>query len=609
MADFLFIIGILFMVFYHFGRVTHLSFQEIENGTVMHHHGPIVSKQWKKVNHAAYYFGTVAIVPFSLLWIPVSRGSPFLRLIGLPFEHAVKYHSWLAVLMMFFVTLRSIGYIVFYMHTGQTALFTGWVTRGEKCAVVAGLVAWIVVWNYHFFVIPILLFFMDRFLRMLQSRQLVDVLSAKALESGAVELHLARNSSDGFVFHALSTWCIQIPSLSKLQWHFFSVASTPTKEDHELTIVIKPLGAWTRKLHNQLKAATDAKYSQSSCPFSFKARVEGPYGDESDFYLTYETLVLVAGGIGVTPILAILRDILHRHKVALKKASHLPTSIEVYHCVRTPVELCVLNEIDPNQILPDYGKLGLSIHVHAYITSKLRELYTSQLATHVNTGENRALDLAKFGGSNHISTTGYVSPNRGVKPQGISSISSVGNTKWVAAITISSMIGYFVFSGLANLYIVRAYSYNFPNYNRAHVVVICMLLGIILFGGALLIIWLIHNKTQKENTSLIQPKGHSTTNSPTNYPVQEFYDNEANVGCEGGSPWNGDLHLCCRPDWKDVFNHLSNKYKGQSVGVLVSGSQSMQEDVASECRSHSKFLFPVTAKEVAFDFHSISFDL
>ncbi|MCO5611480.1 hypothetical protein L7F22_065733 [Adiantum nelumboides] len=316
----------------------------------------------------------------------------------------------------------------------------------------------------------------------------------------------------------------------------------------------------------------------------------------------YETLVLVAGGIGVTPILAILQDILYRYKKALHKSSHLPTSIEVYHCVRTPEELCVLNEIDPNQILPDYNKLGLNIHVHAYITSKVRELYTDQLETHLSAGETTPLDLSKFGGSNRRLTTRFVSPNFGAQPRGVSRIASVGDTKWVACISISSMIGYFVLSGLANLYIVKAYKYNFSNYNRAHVVVICMLLGIMLFGGALLIIWAIHLKSRKENTSSIQPKGNYV-------PAQDFYDNEAIVGSEGGSPWDGGLHLCCRPHWKDVFNHLSSKYKGQSVGVLVSGTQSMQEDVASECRRHSKFLLPITSNNVAFEYHSVSFDL
>ena len=90
----------------------------------------------------------------------------------------------------------------------------------------------------------------------------------------------------------------------------------------------------------------------------------------------YKTLVLVSGGIGITPLLAILRDILHRYKNIKHNASTcLPTSITLYHCIRKPEELCVLNSVDPNQILPGYDTLGLTIKIHAYITSQNKDDY------------------------------------------------------------------------------------------------------------------------------------------------------------------------------------------------------------------------------------------
>ena len=49
------------------------------------------------------------------------------------------------------------------------------------------------VWNYHFFIVPVMLFFIDRFLRMIQSSTVVRVSSAKLLENGAVELSLPLN--------------------------------------------------------------------------------------------------------------------------------------------------------------------------------------------------------------------------------------------------------------------------------------------------------------------------------------------------------------------------------------------------------------------------------
>ena len=72
---------------------------------------------WQKLDYASYYLGLAAVVPFSLLWIPVSRGSVLLRIAGIPFERAVRYHIWLANLMVLLLTLHSIGYIVYYYYT------------------------------------------------------------------------------------------------------------------------------------------------------------------------------------------------------------------------------------------------------------------------------------------------------------------------------------------------------------------------------------------------------------------------------------------------------------------------------------------------------------
>ena len=77
------------------------------------------SRPWEKLHYAARYSGTIAILPFSLLWIPVSRGSPFLRLVGVSFERAVRYHMWLATLMMVFLSFHGVGYILYYVRTKQ----------------------------------------------------------------------------------------------------------------------------------------------------------------------------------------------------------------------------------------------------------------------------------------------------------------------------------------------------------------------------------------------------------------------------------------------------------------------------------------------------------
>ena len=79
-----------------------------------------MNRQLVRIGRASYYMGRSSMIPFSLLWIPVSRGSPFLRLMNVPFEQAVKYHRWLSILTLFMLTLHSTGYIIYYVATHRT---------------------------------------------------------------------------------------------------------------------------------------------------------------------------------------------------------------------------------------------------------------------------------------------------------------------------------------------------------------------------------------------------------------------------------------------------------------------------------------------------------
>ncbi|MCO5592454.1 hypothetical protein L7F22_046456 [Adiantum nelumboides] len=503
-ADVLFILAILFLATYTFGRQCYLSFKELEihfKENPSDYDGPL---NVIKAGYAAYYMGRSAMIPFSLLWIPVSRGSPFLRLIKMPFEHAVKYHIWLSSLSLFMLVLHGILYIVYYVGTNNAKEIVAWAVEGETYSVLAGVIAaiagvvmWVtslsffrrrwyelffgihhlyivffvfwlyhVMWTIHFFIIPCLLFVVDRFLRMVQSRQSADVLSAKLLESGSIEIKIAKNNNEGLLYYALSSWYLRFPSLSnlmKLQWHFFSVTSTEMDEKEELSIVVKPLGKWTTLLKEKIIKYTKMGIKTNHCPFTFKAGVEGPYGDESNFFLEYKVLILVGGGIGVTPLLALLRDILHRYRLG---GQHLPSTIYLYHCVRKPEELCVLNSIDPNHILPDYQTCGLNIQVFVYVTSTSSSDYNQNTRGFLDTKE--VLDLATFEG---LPNTKQDHPLReiffstsGPTPQSISSISTRGSPMWVAIILVASMTGFYVLWGLSNVFLVKDYEAYFTNY-------------------------------------------------------------------------------------------------------------------------------------------------
>ncbi|KAF3786772.1 Ferric reduction oxidase 6 [Nymphaea thermarum] len=80
-----------------------------------------------------------------------------------------------------------------------------------------------------------------------------------------------RYNALGFVF-------LQVRELSWLQWHPFSVSSSPLDGGFHISVLIKVLGHWIEKLR-------DSKLSGTNRVFNITASVEGPYGHESPYYL------------------------------------------------------------------------------------------------------------------------------------------------------------------------------------------------------------------------------------------------------------------------------------------------------------------------------------
>lgn len=73
----------------------------------------------QKFNYASMFLGWMSCVPLALLFLPVTRGSPILKMIDIPFEHAVKYHNWLGHLTMIFALAHSVAYGIFYALRGD----------------------------------------------------------------------------------------------------------------------------------------------------------------------------------------------------------------------------------------------------------------------------------------------------------------------------------------------------------------------------------------------------------------------------------------------------------------------------------------------------------
>lgn len=100
---------------------------------------------------------------------------------------------------------------------------------------------------------------------------------------------------------------INVPSLSKYEWHPFTLTSSPA--DDFLSVHVRDAGDWTNALHYLFKQHIIGL--KSGYP---EIRVDGPVGAPAQEYLHYDTVMMIGGGIGVTPFASILRDLAIRLK-------------------------------------------------------------------------------------------------------------------------------------------------------------------------------------------------------------------------------------------------------------------------------------------------------
>lgn len=270
----------------------------------------------------------------------------------------------------------------------------------------------------------------------------------------------------GVAYSALSSVLINIPCVSRLQWHPFSVTSSPCDETLTLTICIKPLGKWTNKLHRTL-VASDSKATPSSCAFSNLLFAEGPYGHASEFFLKYDALLLVAGGIGITPFIAILRDLFHRYQA---EERGLPKSVQLIWTVKRGSELVLLTDIFPAK---SFSHATIHFECFAFLTGR---------DTRYDTGE---VSLIHGEESKNEMTMNF--PNVSGREGSLSPVAATGSGLW-----ISSLIAVASCATILAMYVFgRSTSLQAP-VSSHHVALLYFgstVVGIGGFGGAVMMTW------------------------------------------------------------------------------------------------------------------------
>ncbi|PKI66580.1 hypothetical protein CRG98_013024 [Punica granatum] len=555
-------------------------------------------KRVQMLQMSAYCFGLIASSCLSFLFLPVARGSILLRLIDIPFEHATRYHKWLGNLIIFLVSMHGLCYMIVWFIRGIVLKsIVEWKSDGG--ANLAGIITYLfgfAIWItalppvrkryfqlffythqlYVFFIIflalhigdtnfskflgGLFLFMLDRFLRFFQSRRDVDVVSA-------TNFPFLHYNALGFVF-------LRLREISKLQWHPFSVSSSPLDGKYHLSVLIKAVGDWTGQLRQNVSNLSSRETQIFGSPARFTVNVEGPYGHESPYHLTYEMLVLVAGGSGISPFVAILSDILHRVR---DEKPCLPRHVLLIWAIKRSSEISLLSTIDVKALDP-FLLDRVNIEIRIYVTRE----------------SEPPLEEGKFESSSF-------SPSRS-RRQSMSVLVGTGDKVWSGSYVIVPILGFIFSLGLLDVCYLNPNDISYWWY-RGLLLVICMVVSVIIFGGLVIALW---HAWEKRTLSLSVSAEEDGDDSEEIATAPLMRQNGALPNKDLYQDFTTSISYGQRPDFKEIFGAVSNSWGNADIGVIVCGPQALQSSVAKECRSQD---LRRRGSGPIFHFNSHSFDL
>lgn len=214
---------------------------------------------------------------------------------------------------------------------------------------------------------PSVLYLVDLLFAFWNSRRFSYICKVIRHPSEVLEIHMRKPR---FVFLPGQFVYLNLPDVSRLQWHPFTLTSAP-EEDH-ISIHMRMVGDWTRAVSEYLQRAALEKT---------KIYIDGPLGCASQENQNYEMIVCIGAGIGQTPFASILKSLWFRLNKPLSRGRlrevhfvgicRSTKSFEWFNDI-----LAALERSDQNGIL----------HLHLYVTGKVPEEEQALIAAHHDLG-------------------------------------------------------------------------------------------------------------------------------------------------------------------------------------------------------------------------------
>lgn len=174
------------------------------------------------------------------------------------------------------------------------------------------------------------LYLIERLYREIRSRRDTKIVRVVRHPYDAMEIQFTKPTMK----YKAGQWLfLNVPSVSKYQWHPFTITSCPY--DPYVSVHVRQVGDFTRALADALGAGNaQAKLYDGVDPMGMyevalqngqqmpELRIDGPYGAPAEDVFNNEIAVLIGTGIGVTPWAAILKNIWH-----LRQGPNPPTRL------------------------------------------------------------------------------------------------------------------------------------------------------------------------------------------------------------------------------------------------------------------------------------------
>lgn len=312
-------------------------------------------------------YGWLTIANGGLAFLLAARSNLFSLILRIPAPVLLQYHRWIGLATVADATVHVSFNIMHFVNTDQI------MSNLASARIQVGLAAWVCLVIMLLTALPIVrrrsfevfyyahfLFFVfiagalyhttkgpeflfpgfglwviDRAIRLAYGFRKITVESVTYYEGDLTKLQLRgmRVARPGQM-----VW-LQLSGVSRLNWHPFTVASSVALEGDaampnatitpRTTVAIRGLGGYTSAVQQLAEKGTGSAETGISSR-NVRVRLDGPYGVSRFNWHDERLVMLIAGGVGITPSISIASSIITAATIGSSNAVHAPVTTHIH---------------------------------------------------------------------------------------------------------------------------------------------------------------------------------------------------------------------------------------------------------------------------------------